>query len=224
MEKQILYFLRHGQTQFNVFRRLQGWSNSQLTPSGIQAARQSGEAFGHIPFDAVYSSDLTRALDTAKLFLSAAGKDLPIIPSRDLREIGFGYFEGLDGPGTWRLADVKAADMGLIPAGEEAPEALRIDMVHLLDPYHLAEDYRTFLGRLRRGVETILRKNPEKQHILLFSHSSVIKAVFDTFDPDFQTPAEARNGSISSMAYDGACFRVLSFNQFTEGGKGQTEA
>jgi probable phosphoglycerate mutase len=66
MDKQFLYFLRHGQTQFNVFHRLQGWSNSQLTANGIQVAKTSGENFKDIPFDLVYSSDLTRALEYRK--------------------------------------------------------------------------------------------------------------------------------------------------------------
>ncbi len=214
MNKQILYFLRHGQTQFNVFRRLQGWSNSQLTENGIQIAKTSGQSFKDIPFDLVYSSDLTRALDTAKIFLESAGKNLIIHPSSDLREIGFGYFEGMDGPSTWRLADAKAVDMGIVPVGEEAPESTRIDMLHLMDPYRLAEKYEDFMNRLRSGIMGILTNHPDKKHILILSHSSVIKAVFDTFDPDFETVVEAQNGSISTMSYCDNRFRVESFNRF----------
>jgi len=182
MNKQMLYFLRHGQTQFNVFRRLQGWSNSQLTEKGIQIAKTSGQMFKDIPFDLVYSSDLTRALDTAKIFLESARKNLPINPLSDLREIGFGYFEGMDGPSTWRLADAKAVELGIIPEGKEAPESIRIDMLHLMDPYCLAEKHEDFMNRLKNGIMGILKKHPDKKHILILSHSSVIKAIFDTFD------------------------------------------
>lgn len=214
MNKQMLYFLRHGQTQFNVFRRLQGWSNSQLTEKGIQIAKTSGQMFKDIPFDLVYSSDLTRALDTAKIFLESARKNLPINPLSDLREIGFGYFEGMDGPSTWRLADAKAVELGIIPEGKEAPESIRIDMLHLMDPYCLAEKYEDFMNRLKNGIMGILKKHPDKKHILILSHSSVIKAIFDTFDPNFETVIEAQNGSISTMSYYNNRFKVESFNKF----------
>lgn len=214
MNKQMLYFLRHGQTQFNVFRRLQGWSNSQLTEKGIQIAKTSGQMFKDIPFDLVYSSDLTRALDTAKIFLESARKNLPINPLSDLREIGFGYFEGMDGPSTWRLADAKAVELGIIPEGKEAPESIRIDMLHLMDPYCLAEKHEDFMNRLKNGIMGILKKHPDKKHILILSHSSVIKAIFDTFDPDFETVMEAQNGSISTMSYYNNRFKVESFNKF----------
>lgn len=210
----MLYFLRHGQTQFNVFRRLQGWSNSQLTEKGIQIAKTSGQMFKDIPFDLVYSSDLTRALDTAKIFLESARKNLPINPLSDLREIGFGYFEGMDGPNTWRLADAKAVELGIIPEGKEAPESIRIDMLHLMDPYCLAEKHEDFMNRLKNGIMGILKKHPDKKHILILSHSSVIKAIFDTFDPDFETVMEAQNGSISTMSYYNNRFKVESFNKF----------
>ncbi len=214
MNKQMLYFLRHGQTQFNVFRRLQGWSNSQLTEKGIQVAKTSGQIFKDIPFDLVYSSDLTRALDTAKIFLESARKNLPINPLSDLREIGFGYFEGMDGPSTWRLADAKAVELGIIPEGKEASESIRIDMLYLMDPYCLAEKHEDFMNRLKNGIMGILKKHPDKKHILILSHSSVIKAIFDTFDPDFETVMEAQNGSISTMSYYNNRFKVKSFNKF----------
>lgn len=63
-----LYFLRHGQTQFNVYGRLQGWSNSQLTEQGILVAKEAGKEFANINFEAVYSSDLGRAVETCQIF------------------------------------------------------------------------------------------------------------------------------------------------------------
>jgi probable phosphoglycerate mutase len=153
-------------------------------------------------------------LNTAKIFLESVGKNLTIYPSSQLREIGLGYFEGLDGPSTWRLADAKAVEMGIIPEGEEAPEATRIDMLHLMDPYRLAEKYEDFLNRLKNGIMGILNNHPDKKHILIISHSAAIKAVFDTFDPDFKTVFEAQNGSISTINYYNNRFKVQSFSRF----------
>lgn len=77
MGKLNFYFLRHGQTWFNVFQRLQGWSNSQPTENGIATERQAGIVFANISFDAVYSSDLGRAMITGRIFLQQSEKKVP---------------------------------------------------------------------------------------------------------------------------------------------------
>lgn len=89
-----IYFTRHGETDWNVQRRMQGHSDIPLNSTGISQACRLGELLEHIPFTAAYSSDLSRARHTAELILGS--RNLPVTPSADLRERNGGKLEGLD--------------------------------------------------------------------------------------------------------------------------------
>lgn len=212
--KQCLYFLRHGQTWFNVFLRLQGWSNSQLTEEGIRVAKESGKRFAHIPFNVVYSSDISRAMETAQYFLESSGQEKAIHPFPALREVGFGYFEGLDNRQISDLAKVKAIDLGLLKAEDTLDEKMRIDMCHLLDPYHLAEDYKSFQKRVIDGVKEIVDTHPMVERFLLVSHSSAIETVLTGLDKNFQPTAHVENGAICILSHENGKFQVEGYNLY----------
>ena len=61
-----LYILRHGETQWNVQKRLQGASDTELNEKGIALAEKTGEALKEIPFYCCFTSPLKRAKDTDK--------------------------------------------------------------------------------------------------------------------------------------------------------------
>lgn len=89
--KKTLYLVRHGQTLFNLRRKIQGWCDSPLTERGIAQARIAGEYFRSrgITFDHAYSSTSERACDTLELITS-----LPYERIKELKEWNFGRFEG----------------------------------------------------------------------------------------------------------------------------------
>ena len=64
-----LYFMRHGQTLFNLLRRKQGWCDSPLTELGIEQAKTVGATLRGrgLTFDHAYSSTSERACDTLEL-------------------------------------------------------------------------------------------------------------------------------------------------------------
>jgi len=64
-----LYLVRHGQSVPNATRRHSGWSMMPLTEKGFDDARRAGAKLKDIPFDRIYSSDLTRAVQTAQTAL-----------------------------------------------------------------------------------------------------------------------------------------------------------
>jgi len=90
-----LYLVRHGETEWNVKNIIQGQSNSNLTDKGIEQAKSTGEELKDIHFDAIFSSDSTRAHDTAKII--KLDRELMIETSQLLRERNFGKFEGKHG-------------------------------------------------------------------------------------------------------------------------------
>jgi len=61
-----LYLVRHGQSVANFEKRHSGWTQLPLTEQGHADARRAGELLKDIPFDRIYSSDLTRTIQTAK--------------------------------------------------------------------------------------------------------------------------------------------------------------
>ncbi|MEL1196595.1 phosphoglycerate mutase family protein, partial [Staphylococcus epidermidis] len=57
MKTVTVYLVRHGQTWFNRFNKMQGWSDSPLTDKGIADAKRAGDLLSHITFTHAYSSD-----------------------------------------------------------------------------------------------------------------------------------------------------------------------
>jgi broad specificity phosphatase PhoE len=95
MEKEnycTLYFVRHGETEWNVKKINQGQSESFLTEIGIKQVKETGEKFKDIEFDAIFSSDLSRAIKTAEII--KLEREIPIQTSKLLRERSHGSFEG----------------------------------------------------------------------------------------------------------------------------------
>lgn len=89
--KKTLYLMRHGQTLFNLRRKVQGWCDSPLTELGISQAKIAGQYFkdNNIIFDHAYSSTSERACDTLEQVT-----DIPYTRVRGLKEWNFGRFEG----------------------------------------------------------------------------------------------------------------------------------
>lgn len=85
--------IRHGQTAWNASARIQGHTDIELDALGQWQARQLAQALGHEELQAIYSSDLSRARDTAAPLAAAHG--LPLGIDTGLRERAFGDFEGM---------------------------------------------------------------------------------------------------------------------------------
>ena len=92
MEATRVIAVRHGETAWNVDSRIQGQLDIELNDTGRWQARRVGQALAEESIDAVYSSDLGRAYQTAQPIAKAAGVD--VVADQGLRERGFGLFEG----------------------------------------------------------------------------------------------------------------------------------
>lgn len=72
MKKTTIYITRHGQTQWNVEKRMQGRQDSPLTEQGMRQAMWLRDALKHVDFDAMYASPSPRARRTAEILLKAS--------------------------------------------------------------------------------------------------------------------------------------------------------
>lgn len=87
-----IYLFRHGETDWNKAKKLQGQSDIPLNEFGRELAVKTAEALKQVPFDAAFSSPLCRAVETAETILG--DRDVPLVLDQRLKEINFGKWEG----------------------------------------------------------------------------------------------------------------------------------
>jgi broad specificity phosphatase PhoE len=92
-----LLLVRHGETDWNAEGRLQGHTDMPLNDLGRRQARALADELAGDGIEAVYSSDLARASETAEIVAERLG--LPVGLDPDLREKDWGTWEGADGRG-----------------------------------------------------------------------------------------------------------------------------
>lgn len=88
-------FIRHGETDWNASKRIQGQTDVPLNANGRSQAQAMAVHAAQYTFDAIYSSDLQRALETAQCL--ATGRQITVQTMPQLRERHFGVFQGLTG-------------------------------------------------------------------------------------------------------------------------------
>lgn len=121
-----VYLVRHGETEWNAARRIQGQSDSPLTAKGLFQARQVAERVRKEGITHVITSDLGRTRHTAQIIADACGCE--VIEEPRLRELHMGVLETriLDGlteqEEVWRKQMVDGSPQGRIPEGETMTE------------------------------------------------------------------------------------------------------
>ncbi len=88
-----IYVLRHGITEWNKLKKIQGVADIPLAEEGIALAKATGKALREIPFDLCFTSPLIRAKQTALLALEE--RKIPLIEDKRIQEICFGELEGV---------------------------------------------------------------------------------------------------------------------------------
>lgn len=131
-----VYLVRHGETEWNAARRIQGQSDSPLTAKGLYQARQVAQRVRDEGITHVITSDLGRTRHTAQIIADACGCE--VINEPRLRELHMGVLEEriLDGlteqEEGWRKQMVDGSPKGRIPEGETMTE-LAVRMRAALD-------------------------------------------------------------------------------------------
>ncbi len=152
-----IYFVRHGQTLFNVQDRAQGWCDSPLTETGISQGKQLHDKMSGIQFDGAYTSISERAYDTCNYILEGTGIT-PII-NEDLKEMNFGSMEGEPGNLLWDSYPYRLANGWTDKGGE---------------------DWQMLGERATRAVQKVVDDNPNGGTFLLTSHGMTILAYAQT--------------------------------------------
>ena len=209
-----LYFMRHGETIFNRYNRMQGWSDTPLTKEGRLDAIRSGLGMKDVHFDAVYTSDLRRTVETAQLFLRdhPNRENLTIEMMPEFREVFFGSLEGKDAGELWGELYKKLHrnfdDLG----GRNIQEEL--NGLKELDPDHLGENFMEFWLRVEQGLLKVINKHRDQnQNILIVSHGITIRNMLHELIPDFQLSELIGNASLNIVEYSDGKFHLKVLNQ-----------
>ena len=155
----MIYIIRHGKTELNKAKVLQGRSNFPLNEEGIRQAREAAELLGDVSFSRVFSSPLTRAVQTAEIL---APHIKPVIDER-LIEMDYGPYEG--------------ADLTHLP-----PEILTFfsDFVHNPAPDGM-EQLSSVVERAGAFLEDIRQISGD---ILISTHAIVMKGILEYLSPE----------------------------------------
>ena len=147
-----LVLVRHGESEGNRAGAFTGHSPSPLTPRGRAQARRVAEALGSPRPDAIYSSDLRRAVDTAAPLADRLG--VQVVAREALRERDMGAWVGRT------FADIEARD----------PDDWR--RLRDRDPDHRppgGESHRECAARVAHALDQIVADHPDG-HVVVFSH------------------------------------------------------
>ena len=181
-------FIRHGETDWNVIKRIQGQTDISLNETGRSQALAMAFNAAHYNFSAVYSSDLDRAFETAKMLAERRGLEVKKLPQ--LRERHYGIFQGItavEGEKNYPAAHAhyKARD-------------LEYD-------FETGESMLKFADRVKEAVDYLTRHHTG-QTIAAFSHAGVLDIVYrKATGRPLHTPRDfvIPNCALNWFAFDG---------------------
>jgi probable phosphoglycerate mutase len=152
--------IRHGETDWNVEKRIQGHTDVPLNETGRAQAMAMAFNAAHQRFQAIYSSDLARTVETAKLLAQREEQQVKLLPQ--LRERHYGVFQGI-------TAEEGAARCPAAYAHYVARD-LNYD-------FETGESLLGFAERVSEGIDWLVRHH-SGQTIAAVSHSGVLDVVY----------------------------------------------
>ncbi|MDU4889861.1 MAG: histidine phosphatase family protein [Clostridium sp.] len=161
----IVYLTRHGQTEWNLERRLQGRGNSPLTSVGISGAEELRDRIKDIRLDAIYSSPIERAFLTANIV--KGNHDLKVITEEGFMEMSFGDYEGL-----------KISEIYKINPKFNMDQIMKVD-INICAPN--GETLAQVRERVKEAMDRIIEEN-EGKSILIVTHGMTLKALMYYFN------------------------------------------
>ena len=179
-----LILIRHGETDYSLQGRYCGFTNPSLNNKGILQSKMLARRLEGIRIDKVYSSDLRRACETAKIIF----KNNPIEKVADFREMNFGIFEGL------KYEEITKVYPKLYGAWIGNPKEIKIPNGEGLKDLH---------KRVKERLSFIFSQHKDKT-IALVSHGGPIRVILCNtlrFDLKMFWQIKQETGALTIMNY-----------------------
>lgn len=199
-----IFFVRHGQTQWNELGKFQGSKDSPLTSAGIVQAEKLCLKFkkDNLIFDKVYASPLGRAYDTAKI---VTDNNYPIEPIDELKEISVGDMEGVPFTEFQKLFPNEYYNFFNSPEN--------------YDPLNInGESFSSLIDRVEMGLNKIVNSNSESSNILVVTHGITLKAICSFIKNNskdlgvFTHESIPQNTSVTQVKFDESKFKIVDFS------------
>ena len=195
-----IHFIRHGQTEWNVIKKLQGHLNSSLTEEGIKQTELLYEKLKYIDFNKIYTSPQGRALHTARIL--KGDKNIEILELPEIMEMGFGDVEGLEKE----------------KFKEKYPEIfmnLWTDAVKYNPREFSGESFLDVEKRAIEGLKKLVEEN-NSGDIIVVSHGMILKVIFGyvlghSLDKFWVDPVP-QNTSVTTVSYNNEEFNMENFS------------
>ncbi len=163
------YIFRHGQTDWNKERRIQGSTDTPLNSTGISEAKDLIPLMKELKPQIIFSSDLRRAFDTGSFIADSLG--IPIIKEPKLREANFGEAEGLT------VSEI------ISRFGEEMWEDFRrVNPKNLGAQFPGGESRGDSVARMRSVIDMI-RKEGKYKRVGISTHGGVVRNLLHSYLP-----------------------------------------
>ncbi len=186
-----IYLTRHGQTEWNLEKRLQGHGNSPLTEFGLNRAKELSDRIKDIDIDVIYTSPIERAYKTACIVKGY--KDIEVKIHEGLKEMNFGDYEGKiteevmkENP-DWDISAIMRGNLEMrAPNGET-------------------------LGEVRERVNYAMReiiKENEGKNILIVAHGITLKAIMAFFNDKEANNEVMGQATLTKVTVDGENFDI----------------
>jgi len=191
-----IVLVRHGETKWNVERRIQGQGDSPLTEAGIEQARAIGKRLARERFDRLVASDLGRAMQTARE-IGVLTRHEPT-PDARFRERHFGAGEGLT------YAQIDERFPGAFSRVREVDPDFRIPG---------GESRREFHERVVRGLEALAHEH-RGQSLVVVTHGGVLATLYrHVHGIELSVPhaIPILNASYNALTHDGEAFRIAAW-------------
>lgn len=180
------YIFRHGKSEGNIKKLIQGHKDFPLTPDGIEDARRATQLVQDEEFAEIFSSDLSRARQTAEII--ASSKNLAVKATYLLRDKSFGSYDG--------TAKEKFKEEMRDQLAEHEALAIEDRIKHRLLPDMESEE--DVISRLLTFMRYTAVANPGRK-ILVVSHSNVVRDLLVKFD--YCQMSDLPSGSIKNCGY-----------------------
>jgi broad specificity phosphatase PhoE len=184
----MFYLIRHGLTEFNQTKKMQGWMDIELNEVGFMQAEQLANHLVDIPFEYVYASDLKRAYQTAEAYSRISHQH--IIKDEMLREINLGDWEGK----TWSEVEVLYKDILSDPHIKKHEHSV-----------HGGESFIEFQERVVKHFMSLIKKHKDED-VIIFTHGGNIRMLLLHL---YKTHLE----EYSDLTIDNASITIIKFDE-----------
>ena len=218
-ERVPFYLVRHGESQDNVNNIATGWSATPLTDKGRAQARSTGRFLSTVEFNKFYSSDLTRAIQTANILNARLLQPQEIQQSMKFREWNLGKYTGLPNTVAQKaMMRQLGYNMKFTPTSwsrfvSETTTKQRLNALAAADETGETETYGELKRRLLSGIDEILT-DCSAGRVLITMHGTAMMVLLKALSYDTYYSAGIGNASISVVVLKQGTYEIKTIGAY----------